>query len=72
MNARFSAYHSVSHCILHTPQYEKGGIFYVTSNALTKTGRNPCINHATASSAMDSPSLGLIICTMKSVTARGV
>lgn len=32
------------------PQYEKGGNSYVILNALTKMGRNLCINHATASS----------------------
>ncbi len=36
--------------LLHTPRCEKGGNSYVSQNALTKTSRNPCINHATASS----------------------
>lgn len=51
MNAKFSAYHSVSNRSSHTPRCEKRSNSYVISNALTKTGINPCINHATASSS---------------------
>ena len=36
--------------LVHTPRCENGGNSYVFKNTLTKTGRNPCINHATATS----------------------
>lgn len=42
--------------LLHTPRCEKGGISCIISNALTNTGRNPCINHATASSQITESS----------------
>lgn len=63
---------------LHTPRCEKGGISYVSHNALTKMGRNPCINHATASSISDLkmiqlneiPVLGAFGCIFDSLGAN--